>query len=84
MICYGATTIPIAGWLADPGHPDESRAARLAAIRRLVEGYGLSAVELTTDLSVVYPQVFDLNYYNSVADLQQRLGFTCSVHLPFL
>jgi sugar phosphate isomerase/epimerase len=84
MIRYGATTIPLAGWVVDPGRPEQSRSARLSAVRRLVEGYGLSAVELTTDLSVVYPQVFDAGYYGSVADLQQALGFLCSVHLPFL
>lgn len=42
------------------------------------------AVELTLDLQAIYPQVFDEGFYRSVADLQQELGFTCTVHLPFL
>ena len=46
----GATTIPLAGWVADPRRPEQSRAHRLAAIRQLVGGYALSAVELTLDL----------------------------------
>jgi hypothetical protein len=57
---------------------------RLAAIRQLVEEYGLSAVELTLDLGVVFPQVFGSGFYAAVAELQQELGFTCSVHLPML
>jgi endonuclease IV len=80
----GATTLPLAGWLADQRKPERSRAQRLAAIRRLVEGYGLSAVELTLDLSMVYPGVFDGGFHSSVADLQKELAFTCTVHLPFL
>jgi len=80
----GATTIPLAGWAVDPRRPEEGRARRLAAIRQLVEGYGLSAVELNLDLGVLYPHVFDEGFYVAVADLQQRLGFTCTVHLPFL
>jgi sugar phosphate isomerase/epimerase len=80
----GATTLPLAGWLADPRKPEESRTQRLAAIRQLVEEYRLSAVELTLDLSMVFPQVFDAGFYAAVADLQQELGFTCTAHLPFL
>lgn len=84
MIKLGATSIPLAGWLADPGRPEESRRKRLATIRQLITEYGLSALELTTDLSLVYPQLFDTGFYSVVADLQQELGFACSVHLPFL
>jgi sugar phosphate isomerase/epimerase len=80
----GTTTLPLAGWLADPRRPEESRTHRLAAIRELVDKYGLSAVELTLDLSMVFPQVFGAGFYAAVADLQQELGFTCTVHLPFL
>jgi sugar phosphate isomerase/epimerase len=54
------------------------------SVRQLVEGYGLPTVELTLDLSMVYPGVFDGGFYSSVADLQQELAFTCTVHLPFL
>jgi len=84
MLKIGATTLPLAGWVVDPRKPEEGRAQRLAAIRRLVEGYGLRAVELTLDLGAAYPQVFDCGFYRSVAELQQELGFVCTVHLPFL
>jgi sugar phosphate isomerase/epimerase len=80
----GSTTLPLVGWLADPSQPERSREDRLAAIRELVDGYGLSAVELTLDLAMVYPQIFTVEFYAQVADLQQALGFTCTVHLPFL
>jgi sugar phosphate isomerase/epimerase len=33
---------------------------------------------------MVYPTVFDASFYESVAELQQELGFVCSAHLPFL
>ena len=84
MIRFGTTTLPLAGWIADPQRPDESRAFRLHAIRQIVESHGLQAVELTLDLHAIYPQVFDVGFYASVADLQQELGFACTVHLPFL
>jgi sugar phosphate isomerase/epimerase len=80
----GTTTLPLAGWLVDPRQPEESRQQRLATVRHIVEGYGLSAVELTLDLAMVLPQVFDPSFYSAVADLQQKIGFTCTVHLPFL
>ena len=84
MIQWGSTTLSLVGWAADPRRPEESRAQRLAAIRHLVEGYGLQALELTLDVAAVYPHVFDAGFYASVGDLQQRLGFTCTAHLPFL
>jgi sugar phosphate isomerase/epimerase len=80
----GTTTIPLAGWGVDPRRPEPGRECRLAAIRQIVERYRLSAVELNLDLGIVYPQVFDLGFYTAVADLQQELGFTCTIHLPFL
>jgi len=80
----GTTTLTMAGWLVDQRQPGKSRKHRLAAIRQLVEGYGLSAVELTLDFGIVYPQVFDADFYAAVADLQDEIGFTCTVHLPFL
>ena len=84
MVKLGTTTLPLAGWVADPRDPTGSRARRLAAIRQIVEGYGLQAVELTLDLALVFPQVFDAGFYAAVAGLQQELGFVCTVHLPFL
>jgi sugar phosphate isomerase/epimerase len=80
----GATTIPLAGWVADPRRPQQGRAHRLAAIRQLVTDYGLSAVELSLDLGIIFPQVFTADFYAAVAALQQELGFVCTVHLPFL
>jgi sugar phosphate isomerase/epimerase len=84
MIQLGTTTLPLAGWVADPRHREASRGHRLAAIRQVVKDYGLQAVELTLDLGIVFPEVFDVSFYRAVADLQQELGFVCSVHLPFL
>ncbi len=84
MITFGTTTLPLVGWAADPQRHDESRMLRLSAIRKLVESYGLQAVELTLDLAAVYPHLFDAGFYTAVANLQQELGFLCTVHLPFL
>ncbi len=84
MITFGTTTLPLVGWAADPQRHDESRMLRLSAIRKLVESYGLQVVELTLDLAAVYPHLFDAGFYTAVANLQQELGFLCTVHLPFL
>jgi len=80
----GTTNIPLADWVVNPTRPEEARSRRLASIRQLVEGYGLSAVELGLDMAIVYPHIFDAGFYVAVADLQRELGFTCTVHLPFL
>ncbi|MGC9333951.1 MAG: cobamide remodeling phosphodiesterase CbiR [Anaerolineae bacterium] len=84
MIRLGTTTLSMVGWLADPSHPGQSQRRRLDAIRRAVQDLGLSAVELTLDLPLLYPTVFDTNFYQAVGDLRQELGFTCTAHLPFL
>ena len=84
MSRIGTTTLPLAGWIADPQRPEESRSRRLHAIRQIVEHYGLQTVELTMDLHAIYPQVFNVGFYESVAELQQTLGFVCTAHLPFL
>lgn len=84
MVRLGSTTLSLIGWLADPGQPERSRSQRLGAIRRLVTDYGLTAVELSLDLPMVHPTVFDASFYEDVADLQQELGFVCTAHLPFL
>lgn len=80
----GSTTLPLAGWLADPNQPALSRERRLAAMRSLVLDHELSAVELTLDLAFLYPEIFDAAFYESVASLQRELDFVCTVHLPFL
>jgi len=80
----GTTTISTGGWLIDARHVEACRRLRLDAIRELVQVYGLSAVELTMDLGIIYPHVFDAGFYTQVADLQQELGFVCTAHLPIL
>lgn len=84
MIRFGTTTLSLIGWLADPTQPGHSQRQRLAAIRRLMQAHGLSAVELTLDLPMLYPTVFDAGFYQAVGLLQEELGFTCTAHLPFL
>ncbi len=82
MLQYGSTTLPLAGWTADPRQPENGRQDRLAASASLVEDYGLSAVELTLDLPLIYPQVFDASFYAAMSNLQQELGFVCTVICP--
>ena len=84
MLKFGATTLPLTGWMADPRSPVESRGQRLDAIRQLATGYDLSAVELTMDLAHIFPRVFEAGFFETVAGLQQEVGFVCTVHLPFL
>lgn len=81
---FGTTTIPIAGWVINSSDPDGMRQKRLEAIRRIVTGYGMDAVEMSLDLGMVYPEVFNDNFYKSAAGLQRELGFSCTVHLPFM
>jgi len=81
---FGSTTIALTGWMIDPQKPEIERDRRLQAIRKLVNEYHLQAVELTLDLSLLYPDVFDQGFYQQVAYLQHELGFMCSVHLPFI
>jgi sugar phosphate isomerase/epimerase len=80
----GSTTLPLAGWIVNPGLPVESRTLRANAVRSLVENYKLGAVELTLDFNLIYPQVFNKDFYSEVAELQDELAFTCTIHLPFL
>jgi hypothetical protein len=57
---HEAWSVDAPGWLA--GGPAAARARPGAAPggdSPAVEGYGLSAVELTLDLALVYPGVFD-------------------------
>jgi len=60
------------------------RNLHLEAIRRLIGDFGLQAVELNGDFTTLFPDAFDEGYYRGVAELQQELGFACTVHLPFL
>jgi sugar phosphate isomerase/epimerase len=84
LMKFGTTTIPIAGWIINPSDPEGMRAKRIDAIRKIVKGYGLDVVELSLDLGMVYPDVFDKNFYQAVAELQKELDFTCTIHLPFM
>jgi len=81
---FGTTTVPIAGWVVNPRDPAGMREKRLEAIRRIKEGYGLEVVELSLDLGMIYSKIFNKDFYQSVADLQKQLDFTCTVHLPFM
>jgi sugar phosphate isomerase/epimerase len=80
----GTTTIPLAGWLVNPRRPARERERRIQAVHQIVTTYGLQAVELTLDFSMLYPRVFNREFYAAAADLQQQLGITCTLHLPFL
>jgi sugar phosphate isomerase/epimerase len=80
----GATLIPLVGWGFDVRSAGDARLTHLRAVRRLVEDLGLQAIELNGDFSILYPEVFESTYYEQVADLQEELGFACTVHLPFL
>jgi len=84
MFKLGTTTLALAGWLADPSQPEQSQHQRLDAMRRVVQDYGLPVVELSLDLPMVHPTVFDVGFYEGVAELQRELGFACTAHLPFL
>lgn len=81
---FATTTIATDGWMIDLTDAQASRNRRLAVLERLGQVYQLPAVEMTLDLALIYPQVFDAGYYRRVANLQQQQGFACSVHLPFL
>ena len=80
----GASLIPLVGWELDAEQPEAARRAHLDAIRRLVEGFGLQAVELNGDFATLYPKVFERTYFERVSELQEELKFVCTVHLPFL
>lgn len=80
----GAALIPLVGWAGTVGGPEGARNLHLDAIRRLIADFGLQAVELNGDFTTLFPDAFDEGYYRGVAELQQELGFACTVHLPFL
>ena len=70
----GAALIPLVGWGLEVEQPEAARRSHLGAIRRLVEELGLGAVELNGDFTILYPDVFDREYYEHVAGLQEELG----------
>jgi sugar phosphate isomerase/epimerase len=80
----GAALIPLVGWAGSVKGPEEARNLHLDAIRRLIEDFGLQAVELNGDFTTLFPDAFGEGYYRRVAELQHELGFACTVHLPFL
>jgi len=83
-VIIGTTLIPLVGWMVDIRQPDKERDRHLEAVRVLVERYKIQAIELNGDFALLYPRVIDRGYYEDVADLQQELGFACTLHLPFL
>jgi sugar phosphate isomerase/epimerase len=76
--------IPLVGWAGSVEGREEARTLHLNAIRRLIGDFGLQAVELNGDFTTLFPDTFGEEYYGSVAELQQQLGFACTMHLPFL
>ena len=80
----GAALIPLVGWAGTLEGPEEARDLHLEAIRRLIGDFGLQAVELNGDFTTLFPGAFGEEYYRGIAELQQELGFACTVHLPFL
>lgn len=80
----GAALIPLVGWAGSVGGSEGARNLHLDAIQRLIKDFGLQAVELNGDFTTLFPDTFEEGYYRGVAELQQELGFACTVHLPFL
>jgi sugar phosphate isomerase/epimerase len=80
----GAALIPLVGWGGTVGGPEAAKKLHLGAIQRLMKDFGLQAVELNGDFTTLFPDAFGEDYYRSVAEVQQDLGFACTVHLPFL
>jgi sugar phosphate isomerase/epimerase len=81
---FGSTVIPFAGWGVNPRQPEKERERHFQAVRRLVEEFNLPVVELSLDFGLLHPQVMDVAFYRRMAALQRELGFTCTMHLPFL
>jgi sugar phosphate isomerase/epimerase len=80
----GSTVIPFTGWMVNPRQPEAERERHFQAVRQLVEGFNLRAVELPLDFGLLHPQVMDVAFYRQVAALQRELSFACTIHLPFL
>ena len=81
---FGATTIAITGWITDSSDPELARKQRIETVRKLVQDDQLQAIELTLDLALFYPHIYNLSFYNAIAELQNELGFSVSIHLPFI
>jgi sugar phosphate isomerase/epimerase len=81
---FGSTEISFTGWDVNPRQPEKERERHFQAVRRLVEELNLQVVELSLDFGLLHPQVMDAAFYRRVAALQRELGFTCTIHLPFL
>ena len=78
---FGTTTIPIAGWIINSSNPDGMRQKRLEAIRKIVTGYGMDAVEMSLDLGMVYPEVLTIIFTSQRLVCRESLvlavRFTC-------
>ncbi|MSP14773.1 MAG: sugar phosphate isomerase/epimerase [Chloroflexi bacterium] len=80
---FGASTVPMTGWLVNGGDPASEQERHLWAFRSLVTDYGVKILELAADFATVFPSVMNRGFYERVADLQQELGFGITNHLPF-
>ena len=80
----GANTASLSRWPTDGGSPLAAHQDRLAAVRSLVEEFGLDAVEVSLDAAILFPGSAGETFLPAVADLQKELGFVLSIHLPFL
>jgi len=77
----------IHAWIGKPLRASTAREARrllLETVREQVTAHRLDYVETTEDLRALYPDVFDAGLYRDLATLSQELGFSWTVHLPFV
>ena len=79
----GANSTTLARWPTDGGSPLVADQERLAAVRGLVEDFGLSAVEVSLDSAIIFPGSVGEAFFPAVASLQKEPGFVLSMHLPF-
>lgn len=80
----GANSASLSRWPTDGGSPLAAHQDRLAAVRSLVEDFGLGAVEVSLDSAILFPGSAGEAFLPAVAELQRELGFVLSIHLPFL
>lgn len=64
--------------------PPDPRRRVLETVEELAKEFGLGAVELFLDGLFLFPDVVDDALLADIARLQQRLGLTVTVHLPYV
>ena len=62
----------------------EAKRLLLETVRAQVAAHRLDYVETTEDLCALYPDVFDVQLYGELAALSREMGFSWTVHLPFV